>query len=536
MQLSELSSKLDSLLLEKEDQGILEVLSILIELSANDDLKNDLRVIRGNFHFEKRKNDTERIAPDEYKRQTSKVLSTVYSLIYNQDDQWIIPDWESHEAVLKLKQADEDIDLEDIDSIAESDIIENDNFERDIDSEIAIPKHAIIIPEAVQGLITEEEKKRYRRQMIYVQDLIRYGDYANAYEAGVKTSQELEGESVQLQEFLLVSLFKKASLQEIVNDYLEGAGSHFLKLKLYAEKIINLSQLEAKSAKNGRSKSAKVTTPLSQTTPTAAINIRLICRLLINEIRRIYLEKRFHGKKFDYLEQQETPEIRAYYTKLIQMAMGVYSLHSMPTFFGTMLLELSGGGYMDWLRVDKSMKVADRENLKFSPLHYRRLLYEEYAPKIFPGWQKDSFNKQAAYILLKVIRAKYVNIKKTRYRDRDGKPDWNMTWNAHHKSLQSFLTGFALFEDERFLEKPLRELSGRAGMDWIDLDETGKLITHKYCGYYLRKFDAVTQLKVLSLKAQPQNPETVTNDVVSYIASKKLKTMMEDYYKIQNGK
>ncbi len=534
MQLSELSARLDNLLLEKEGQGILDVLSILIEISATEELKNDLRVVKGSYHIEKRKSNTEQIAPEEFKRQTAKVLSTIYSLLYHQDDQWIAPDWENHEAVINLKPIDQDLDLDAIEATAEYEAIDHDDFERDVDNEIALPKHPTILPDSAQSPLTEEEKKQYRRQVNLLQDRIRYGDYDGAYTTACLVAEELEGESIQLRELLLVSLFKKTGVQEIVRNYLEGTGEYFLKLKLHAEKIANLSQFDSGVAKANRSKSGKATGSL-QATPTAALNIRLICRLLINEIRHIYQEKRFNGRKFDYLEQQETLEIRMYYSRLIQITMGIYSLHPMPTFFGTLMLELSGGGYLDWLRVDKNMKVVDRENQRFSALHYRRLLSEKYAPIIFPGKEKEVFNQQAAYILLKVLRSKYVNIKKSRYRDRDGKTDWSLTWNAHYKSLQSFLTGYALYEDERFLEKPLRELSGRAGMDWIDLDENGELYTHKHCNNYLRKFDPVVQLKVLAARTQPNNPEAMMNDVVKFIASKKLKAMKEDYQRIPSA-
>ncbi len=498
------------------EDNLFDILDILSRIISDNDEKSILFSNKTRLNLLKSDQSRGIIPYEDFNLNRSKIVDVISQLVNNRlDESILIPDWEKNESLLAFMPAEE----ESIEVYSEEDQDET-GIDKDPENQIALPKYDITIPAEVGK--DSAVKREFRLQMQRAQNGIRAGSYEEAYSICIDIATKIEGDSAQLQEFLMISLFKKSTVVDIVKDYLEGQGILFSRLKLYAERLIKLDNLVPGTLPR---------TSKLKSSETGATNIRRICKLLIEEVKKCYKRKEFDGRKFDYIASKEKPEIREYYTKLIQLAMSIYALWPIPVFSDLLLLELAGGGYMDWLIVDQNMNIKDRDRLKFSPKYEIKLLRETYAPKMFSNFYGTHFEKRAARALFEKLKAKYRAIE--RVKNAQGHYVWTEEKNiAVYRMLQAFQIGYKLYQDNGLLKIPLEELKGAEKLDWFDLDADGRLMTDKYIAAALPKFDPIAQLRMIAKILRPEDPESILNDTRQLMAQKKFNKLKREYERL----
>ncbi|MCC6458906.1 MAG: hypothetical protein IT260_00445 [Saprospiraceae bacterium] len=503
--------KLENILadmLQTEDE-IFDVLDILIKIVADNHEKSGLTSYKVRLYLVKDQHSRGNISFDDFRLETTRVVNGISDFVRTKLDYVpLVNEWENDNAVKSLLGGDPS---EESEETGETDPDDKD-ADTDPDDHIILPKYAIHLPAELAK--DQVLKKEFRLKMTQAQDAIRSGDYNEAHNICVEIAKNIEGESSQLQEFLLISLFKTITANEIVRDYLEEKGGLFSRIKLYAEKIKNL---ERTAAKKNRGMS------------TAERNIRRICRLLMIEVKFSYKKKESHNQRIEYSDNEGRPDLRNYYTRIIKLSMDIYSLHPTALFFETLLLELNGGGALDWMYLDQNEKIRDKDGLKFSPTKFRSLLISKYQEEVFVNLSREKFERKASQMLYSRLKSKYRAI--NRERNEKGFYTWNEGKNrAIFKVIQSFIVGYKLYNDPMFLTIPWNELSGKEKLDWLDIDSDG-LTTDKYIKSSLPKFDPLEQLKTLSRIINPANPQDLLNETIEHITFKKFNQIKRTYKK-----
>jgi len=93
-------------------------------------------------------------------------------------------------------------------------------------------------------IIDLSEHQRFKRLMYLYQDAYQAGEYKIAYEYCIQLREEIEPESAQLYEYLMLSYFKLQNEEEIISKALDGQMTALNYLFVYASR---LNQLQEKS-------------------------------------------------------------------------------------------------------------------------------------------------------------------------------------------------------------------------------------------------------------------------------------------------
>jgi hypothetical protein len=489
MNIELLEKRLVEKITNEPEQGVTDVLDILIKIVADNSERSDLTHYKVRLSMNKDTHSKGVVSSQDFLLEQNKILDSIINFIrVKLGNTPLITEWEVDSSVTALISDENEDILEIEDADFENDDLSDDGLDKDPDGHIVIPKYDIIIPSDMKEASV---KKQFQLKMQQARDCIRSGSYDEANQICLEISNNIEDDSIQLQEFMLISLFKTTSAKEIIKDYIEEHGKIFSKLKLYAEKIKGLDE-KHKSKKN---------------TDSAIINITRVCRLILEEIKSIYKKKEFSGQKFNYVENDERPDIRVYYSKIIRLSMDIYALYPCTIFFETLLIEISGGGVIDWLYLDQNT----------------------YRDKAFKNFSKEGFEKKSSNMLYQKLKQKYQNI--NREKNSTGYFVWNDDKNRSiHKAVQSFIVAYKLYNDPKFLEIPWSELSGKEKLDWIDIDSSG-LTIDKYIKNSLPKFNPINQLEILSKLLDPLNHHNRFNDAVKHIAIKKMNRTKREYKK-----
>lgn len=215
------------------------------------------------------------------------------------------------------------------------------------------PADQIIIPE---NLEENRQKNAFRRLLHKSQDAIAVEDYASAYQSCLEIRNDLEPESAQLYEYLLLVFSKKTQTKNIVIEFFNGKTDSLKYLILYAGRYFQFQEDEKCSSPTGKYNVAEIINSLSES-----------------------LDLMYSYQTGDYIlsdPSKKDTENRRNIIKTIEIALEIfYSIPSAPpvSFLEIALNELCGGGKFDWLEVKGDKKggwdLKNRElNVKIDAL------------------------------------------------------------------------------------------------------------------------------------------------------------------------
>lgn len=374
--------------------------------------------------------------------------------------------------------------------------------------------HDIIIPDTKE--LTNAEKQQYKRLLIQCQDAIGVQDYASAYQFCDTARKEIEPESAQLYEYLLLTFIKKQSAEKIIREAIKGDKNKFDHVLLYVRRS---KKYQHESQKKCLSK-------------TLEPNLKKVA-----EDFALCLRNEYRGIKSDWVLHTEgvtSSDDR----KMIQSIMDIYEkvymeIHTVQLFLSEIYFEICGAGKFQWIKLGKNNRLYNvtsfdalkKEKSAQRPL--KEIFLQDYKrPDKMP---ENVFSERVYFSLW----SKYMELR-AKIKGKSRKfGTFNNDSEARQqmiKCFESFKIGYILFQDKRFLEIPLKELSEEGVILWFDLNASGKFINK----WQSDNFDALTEWEyykreksdiVLLLKKEDALEKKVGRDIAE-------KTT-EEYHKIR---
>jgi hypothetical protein len=211
--------------------------------------------------------------------------------------------------------------------------------------EILIPQKSL---DANSQELTHSQQQDYKRSFILAQDAQAVGEYAKAYGIADKIRTEINPESAQLYEFLLLSLVQKEGADQLIKDALRGYGRVFETAIRYAERFREFQKSEKCPSTTGYYNTAQV------------------AKMIHSALRRVY-----SSYPNDYildtgLNASRHPDAREAILSCLQIALRTYQfMHPVEGFLEIAFNEFAGGGKYQWADVvevepDGSFSVLNR--------------------------------------------------------------------------------------------------------------------------------------------------------------------------------
>lgn len=334
--------------------------------------------------------------------------------------------------------------------------------------------HDIIIPDTKE--LTNAEKQLYKRLLIQCQDAIAVQAYPSAFEFCDTARKEIEPESAQLYEYLLLTFIKKESAEKIICEAIQGDKTKFDYVILYVRRC---KKYQHDSQKKCPSK-------------TLALNLIKVAEdfalCLRNEYRRI---------KSDWILDTEgvtSSDERKMVKSIMDIFEKVYTeIHEVNLFLSEIYFEICGAGKFQWIKLDKNNKIYN-VRMGFDALKKRKSAEKALKDIFLKDYKRTEktpenvFSERVYFSLWSKYMGLRAKIKK-KSRKFDTFKDENEARQQMIKCLESFKTGYILFQDKRFLEIPFKELSDEGVIHWFDLNASGKFINK----WQLDSFDALAE-------------------------------------------
>lgn len=343
---------------------------------------------------------------------------------------------------------EDDIDWNSFVSAKDNNILSNLRIDRKfilekiINEFVHVPKNSYNLAE------NDKLKHEYIKRIMQCQEYFSIGEYNKAFLECEYIKSNLEPKSAQLYELFFISYFKitggeDSIIQDIENDKFEK----FTNLELFSKRC---------SAFNKDFLS----------TQTAKENIELVCVKLTNA-----LSDRYKVIKYDYIVTGDNFDLRKKIEKYINCSIDItteisISSNSYTLFLETALIELNGGGKLDWIEIDNDWKLVDKTNF----------------PAIKKRFQIEAILKKAGKIettkkmLYRILGEKYTRIKLNTERT-----NLSAVTESTIKFIKSSILAYKFYDDSRFLEPVFEELKGNGRVSWYDLDATNKIVENEIC-------------------------------------------------------
>jgi hypothetical protein len=219
----ELKGKLKNKI-EKDDIHI--VCKILDEILRFDNDKNVITSILCRLFNLKKDNTRGTLSPEHFRRVKNEINASLIDFMYGFDESILIENWIDNNYVQSVFNQDGE---------GKSKPIIN-------TIPITIERNLIQVP-MTAGLEKPEKQHKYKIELMKAQDYIVIGDYMRAYNCCKDVIQNLEMESPQLYEFMLLTYFYNEGVKNIIDETLRGAGEKLKTLKLYADRCHTLNEL-----------------------------------------------------------------------------------------------------------------------------------------------------------------------------------------------------------------------------------------------------------------------------------------------------
>jgi len=319
-----------------------------------------------------------------------------------------------------------------------------------------------IIEETTTELVSEEERRRFKRLMFLYQDAYEAGDYELAYRYCTQVREEIEPESGHLYQALLLSYFKLLNREfDIIEKVINGKKEQeFRNLLVYANRLSSITQKSLPKEENLKT--------------TAKYNIReIISGLMVN------LKDAYSNVGYDYItapfeENKDTKkQKRDRVKRCINIAKDITKLEEAGFIFAEIMVnELAGGGKFKWLKInDKKEVVSWHDDTKFNP--YIVLKNTQKLIELHKKVEDGAVEKILVRNLRKSLDEKYRKLSK-----KSKKKNQKYISKRLAECIETYKICTILFEKNKksFCDIPIRELSSDAGiLDWFELDYNAQL-------------------------------------------------------------
>lgn len=335
--------------------------------------------------------------------------------------------------------------------------------------------------------LNEREKHLFRRLLHRSQDALAVKNYKIAYKCCQEIRDNVEPNSAQLYEYMLLIFAKKEGTENIVREALEGNKNDALvkHLILYAGRYYQFQKSGACASLTGKD------------------NIQEVINGLSNSLR-----KEYSNIEGDYIlvekdsKEKETQRLKV--KKAIRVAFDIsYAIPEAPptSFLNIAFNELSGGGKFDWIEIanitDSGWKLIDKKHRKAEVQlnalttikEIETLFWEKYKQKSIDTFSILSQN------LLSSLNRRYDEIKNNiKENPYTAFIDKSELVAILIRLINAYQIGFELFNKAKeFLTIPIDELEGRGIFKWAIFNSNGDLIENELCR--IHNFQAMEELK-----------------------------------------
>lgn len=328
--------------------------------------------------------------------------------------------------------------------------------------------------------------------LMQCQEYISLEDYPRAFKQCEYIKNNLELKSAQLYEFYFISYFKiKGGEDSIIQDIENNKFDTISNLELYAKRCKKFNQE-------------------FHSTSTAEENIEIICRKLSDTLKERYLS--IH---FNYINFGNNIDIRNNIEKYINCGIDLVTEINInkkliTSFLEFALIELNGGGRLDWIEVSSDWKIYNKTD-SFNSIKKR-----EQIEIIIRKRGRLEFTKKMLY---KNLGLKYSNIKLN-----DDKSNILTATESTIKFIKSSIVAYKFYEDITFLELAFEELQGKGRISWYELNENNKIVPNKNCNKfnYNPYNDLIRIINKFGEKdAQSSTFNKILKDIVDYVSRQK---------------
>lgn len=205
------------------------------------------------------------------------------------------------------------------------------------------------ISEAETGNLTSAQQQDFRRTLVLAQDAMGIGNFNKAHDLCEHVRTNIDPQSAQLYELLLLTYLQKETPDRIVQDAVYGSSKKLNHVVVYASRLREYQRLALCPAESG------------------LYNLRAAAEALSEALLRLY--STFQN---DYIlhtgrYSTEVPDNRAAVAHCVQVAMVIYrTIHPYRGFLELAANELCNGGKYDYIRqveiIDDEFRFASHED------------------------------------------------------------------------------------------------------------------------------------------------------------------------------
>ncbi len=347
------------------------------------------------------------------------------------------------------------------------------------------------------GTLNLQQQQEFRRHLLLAQDALAAAQYGRAHALCERVQTQIDPQSAQLYELLLVSFLKKENPDRIVREAVYGSGSKLNQVIAYARRF-------AEYQRAGKCPSEAGT-----------YNLRAAAEGLSDALLRLY--STFEN---DYIlhtgrHRDEMPDNRAAIARTIQVAMTLYrTIHSYRGFLEQAVNEMCNGGKYDYIRrveiVRDEFRFASHEDFGLES-EIREVI--DMLEAVSTADDDELMRRQLRENLLFNLRAKRVRLQRQVAEEHRRHLHFTDLRESVLELIDAALLGYKIFGDdsyadeESFLRFAVEQLlpdllqpvaSERPAeaigqLRWFVLDEQGRLCAHPDCERF--RFDAVKVLE-----------------------------------------
>lgn len=334
---------------------------------------------------------------------------------------------------------------------------------------LIVRQGTVQVPTQIAGA---EEQQRYKRLIYHYQDAYAVGDYEEAHEILLKARYELEVESAQLYEYLLLSYFQKTGEETIINQIVSGRKSgeadHLRHLLLYAARAMEFQNASADSKDHHPLWPHRLTDHVYS--ETVEYNVRQITRGLL-----LRLCEAMAQLKYNYLEQGLLATNNPLYRQLTNLLKTVDRVNRfLPgdiLFAEQVIIELSGAHRNQWIVVGENGRDLEDNYVDFPA---RKMLLHAKRFYAFAADDPSEAEHRIAEDVAIQMEEKYEGLV---VQAQLGLRERHERAASMVDCLETYRTAALLFPHDRlFFDTPLRELlDGESGLNWYQFTASGHL-------------------------------------------------------------
>ncbi|MBK8919965.1 MAG: toll/interleukin-1 receptor domain-containing protein [Saprospirales bacterium] len=347
------------------------------------------------------------------------------------------------------------------------------------------------------GALTVQQQQEFRRNLLLAQDAIGMGQFGRAHTLCEQVRGNIDPQSAQLYELLLISYLKKEGPDRIIHDAVYGSGAKLNHVIVYAGRFADYQRQDICP------------------TEADAYNLRATAQALSDALLRLY-----STYQNDYILHtgryaKEVPDNRAAIAHCVQVGMVVYrTVHPYRGFLELAANELCNGGKYDYIRqveiIDDTFRFASHEDFGIES-EIREIIGMLEA--VSPDDDDALMNRQLRENLFFNLKAKRLRLQAQMEAERRRYLHFTDLRDSVIELVHAALLGYKIFGDrdypdpESFLRLALEQLlpglllptvsgtSAKAVGDlrWFTLDASGQVGAHPDCARFRFDVTAVVE-------------------------------------------